>query len=68
MFKYTDSNCDSWEFDLTNGCLTHPGGYLTSWFVEKNNEWFVSEWAEYVHPIIVNEIMSQWNNGYSCPV
>lgn len=38
------------NFETGNGCLHHPGGYLTSWFREDSKGWHVTEWACYVPP------------------
>lgn len=37
-------------FNTNNGCLTHPGGHLTSWFRREENRFVPLEWASPLHP------------------
>ena len=45
-----------WNFNTENGCLSHPGGYLTSWFRKDGNGWKPLEWASWVNPEISEAI------------
>lgn len=46
------------SFDTRNGCLSHPGGHLTSWFRWDTGlqGWKVTEWATYLSPDVSGAI------------
>lgn len=50
----------AWEFDGASGQLSHPGGFLTSWFYwdDANNKWSVQDLAEDPPKEVIDWVMS----------
>lgn len=50
----------NWEFDGASGKLSHPGGFLTSWFYwdDANNKWSVQDLAEDPPKEVIDWVMS----------
>lgn len=52
---------NDFEFDSNTGCLYHPCGCLTSWFVLKEGRWEVKEWACDLPPKLSRQIVDAIN-------
>lgn len=45
-----------WNFSTETGCLSHPGGHLTSWFRRDGDGWKPLEWACWIQPATAEAI------------
>lgn len=57
---YPPTKESGWEFDGASGQLSHPGGFLTSWFYwdDANNKWSVQDLAEDPPKEVIDWVMS----------